>query len=114
MEHTNKFGNRSRRKFLFIPFFIVAAAFLRGYAVMLLWNNIIPEITGWSTLTYWKAVGLLVLCRILFGGFRGRGGRPGHRGGPQWRNRWNNMSEEEKLRMKEHWRKRCETKSSDK
>lgn len=41
--------------------------------VMLLWNAIIPQVIGWSAITYWQAAGLFILARILFGKF----GRPG-------------------------------------
>ena len=60
--------------FMFLAVTAAAAA-----VVMLLWNWIIPAVTGWSTLTYWYALGLMVLCRLLFGGM----GRmhPGHCGG---------------------------------
>ncbi|MFI3332902.1 MAG: hypothetical protein SNI51_01655 [Rikenellaceae bacterium] len=40
---------------------------LLGVAVMLLWNTIIPNITGWGSLSYWQALGLLALSRILTG-----------------------------------------------
>lgn len=44
-----------------------------GYAVLLLWNWLMPELFNLRPLTFWQALGLLALCRILFGGF-GRGG----------------------------------------
>lgn len=47
---------------------IIAAA---GGIVMLLWNYIIPSTIGWNSLNYFQATGLLVLCRLLFGGFGG-------------------------------------------
>lgn len=37
--------------------------------VMLLWNALIPSIIGWSSINFWQAAGLLILCRILFKGF---------------------------------------------
>ena len=49
--------------------------FLFGWAVMLLWNWLMPDIFGLKTLTYWQAWGLLVLTSILFK-------NPGHGGGP--------------------------------
>ena len=56
-----------------------------GFVVMSLWNWLIPGITGWHALTLIQALGLLVLCRILFGGFgrgkRGWGGGFRHWGG---------------------------------
>jgi hypothetical protein len=48
---------------------------LFGWAVMLLWNWLMPAIFGLKTLTFWQAGGLLVLTSILF-----KGPRPG--GGP--------------------------------
>jgi len=44
-----------------------------GWAVELLWNWLLPPLFGWRQITFWQALGLLALCRILFGGF-GRGG----------------------------------------
>ena len=48
--------------------FLVAIIFLalKALFVMWLWNFIIPEITGFTTLTYWKALALSVLCGLLF------------------------------------------------
>ena len=98
--------NYRRKKFIFIPFVIVAAVLLFGLAVMLLWNAILPTVLGVASLNFWQAVGLLVLCRILFGGFRGGG--PGGRGRPAyWREKWQHMSEEDRARFKEAWRERC-------
>lgn len=65
---------KSNKKPLFIlfPAFILFAA---SGLVMWLWNTILPEIIGVKELTYWKAMGLLVLCKILFGGFHGKWGK---------------------------------------
>ena len=72
-----------RRKWiLMIPIGIAAIAvftFLGGTIVQLLWNWLLPPLFGWPVLTFWQALGLLALCRILFGGVGGRwhkGGRP--------------------------------------
>ncbi|MCB0584409.1 MAG: hypothetical protein KDD06_03655 [Phaeodactylibacter sp.] len=95
---------------IFIFVFFVAAFLLLGAIVMLLWNAILPEVTSARPLSYWQALGLLVLSRILFGGFRF--GKPG--GGPatwkkrrEWREKWMNMSEEERAQFRASWRKRC-------
>ncbi len=47
---------------------------LGGYAVMWLWNWLLPPLFGWHTVTFWQALALLALCRILFGGLGGHGG----------------------------------------
>lgn len=44
-------------------------AFIGGEIVLQLWNWLLPPLFGWPMLTFWKALGLLALCRILFGGF---------------------------------------------
>jgi hypothetical protein len=73
-------------KFAVIPVLILAVVAILGYAVMILWNVVTPALfSGARPIDFFHAVGLLVLCRILFGGFRGRGGW-GHR------RRWNRCS----------------------
>jgi hypothetical protein len=66
---------------LFVMPLVIA---LFGGAVMLLWNWLMPTLFGLHTVTFWQALGLLVLSWMLFGGhrgFRGRGGRS------RWRER---------------------------
>lgn len=77
----------------------VLAVGVFGLIVMGLWNWIIPPVTGWHPLTYWQALGLLVLSKILFGGFRGHGGH--------WRRRWAQMTPEEREKFREAMRARC-------
>ena len=95
-----------RKKMIFIPFLAAGALFLITYIVMLLWNNLLPDILHVSTITYWQAMGTLVLSKILFG-FGGRGGR----GGAPWMRhkmeRFKNMSPEEQERFREQMRARC-------
>ncbi len=43
-----------------------------GFIVMLLWNELIPVLFNGPVLTYWQAVGILILSKILFHGFGGR------------------------------------------
>jgi hypothetical protein len=97
---------RNRKRFLFFPFIGLAFVLAGGLAVMLLWNAVIPSIMNQAApLTFGKAVGLLLLCNILFGGFRGRPG--GFRGGPPWRNKMASMTDEEREKFKSEWRERC-------
>ena len=78
---------------------ILAAAAVLGLAVMVLWNLVGPALfAGGRTIDYPHAVGLLVLCRILFGGFRGRGGWRGRR---HW-DQWAAMTPEERERILRH------------
>jgi hypothetical protein len=61
----------------------VLFVFLGGEVVRLLWNALLPPLFGWPAVTFWQALGLLALCRILFGGFGSRG----HSAGPRFRHR---------------------------
>lgn len=61
-----------RRKWIFIvPAAILGMllfGFIGGEVVKLLWNWLVPPLFGWRPVTFWQALGLLALCRILFGG----------------------------------------------
>ncbi|BEV16396.1 hypothetical protein HBDW_31840 [Herbaspirillum sp. DW155] len=78
-----------------------------GAVVMLLWNWVMPPIfPGVAEIGFWRALGLLVLCRILFGGFRGRHG--GWREKRRFmRARWEAMTPEERERCQLHSRMFC-------
>lgn len=71
MESCSKFFSRFR-PLVHIPLIIggvilmAGLAFLFGFIVMLLWNWLMPEIFGLSTITYWQAWGLVILSHILF------------------------------------------------
>ena len=39
-----------------------------GELVLQLWNWLLPPLFGWRQITFWQALGILLLCRILFGG----------------------------------------------
>jgi hypothetical protein len=78
-----------------------------GAIVMLLWNSLVPRLFHGPALQYWQAVGLLLLSRILFGGWRGRGGWHGHWRQRMWRERWQQMTPEERLRLRESLQVRC-------
>jgi hypothetical protein len=71
---------------------------LFGYAVMQLWNWLMPTIAGCSTIGFWQAVGLLALCRLLFGGLSGhwmRGHHAKHHRNAL-REKWMGMTDEER------------------
>jgi hypothetical protein len=87
-------------KGLTIALFAVLFFTLFGYVVMRLWNWLTPALFGWHLITFWQAMGILVLSKILFGGFRGGSG--GHR---HWRHRmrerWGRMTPEEREKFRQ-------------
>ncbi len=81
-----------------------------GFVVMSLWNWLMPVLFGVRLITFWQALGVLVLSRILLGGFHGRSG------GMNWRRRMMERSElraymqmtpEEREKYREGLRHRC-------
>jgi hypothetical protein len=79
---------------------IVGMAVL-GWMVMTLWNWVMPALfVGARAIDFAHALGLLILSRILFGGFRGHGG---WRGRQQWR-RWEQMTPEEREKFQKGMR----------
>ncbi len=89
----------------------IAMVAVLGYTVMLLWNHVLVAVIGGvSLITFWQALGLLVLGKILFGGFHGGCGWGGHKGS-HWKNemkeKWQGMSTEEREKIKQEWRNRC-------
>ncbi len=101
----------TKKRLLFIPLAILAFSLLGGLVVMLLWNAILPSLLGVGLLTFPKAIGLLILCKILFGGFSGQSKRFGKRqfGSPFWKHKMMQMSEEEKEKLRSEWKERCKS-----
>jgi hypothetical protein len=79
---------RRGRLLMWAPLVLIAFAlfvFAGGEIVKLLWNALLPPLFGWPQVGFWQALGLLALCRILFGGFRLQGS--GNRRTPEERER---------------------------
>ena len=95
-----------RRIFFFI-LIAAAAVLVFGGVVMLLWNNILAVVLPIQTISFVQALGILVLSKILFGGFRGGWGSRRH----YWKNnmmqKWNTMTPEEREKFKQEWQRRC-------
>ena len=59
-----------RRKWIFLaPLAMLPFIAIGGEVVLQLWNWLLPPLFGWRQITFWQALGLLALCRVLFGGF---------------------------------------------
>jgi len=84
---------------------LAAAVTVAGFVVKELWNVLMPQLFGLHTLTFWQAIGLLVLAKLLFGGFHRHS--PGGRGS-MWKNRmrerWEQMTPEERDRFSQGMR----------
>jgi len=104
-----------RRKWIIVlaPLAIALFIFIGGEVVMRLWNWLLPALFNGPLITFWQAVGLLALCRILFGhhGWRGGGGRyyARRRIMQRMNERWQQMTPEERERYRQRWRGRCES-----
>ena len=89
----------------FVVFGLLAVAVF-GFVVMRLWNWLTPALFGWHEINFWQALGILILSKILFGGFRGHGGPHRH-----WRHRlmerWAQMTPEEREKLRQSMGGRC-------
>jgi hypothetical protein len=81
---------------------MVLFVFIGGEIVMRLWNWLLPPLFGWHELTFWQALGMLVLCRILFGGF-GSSSRHSRRHKRDGKNMPPELRERIHERVREHW-----------
>ena len=93
--HSNKAAKIAK-----ILLMVLVAVTVFGFVVMELWNALMPQIFGLHALTFWQALGLLLLAKLLFGGFhRHSGGGPG-----RWRHRmkerWEQITAEERDRFR--------------
>jgi hypothetical protein len=88
-----------RMRFFGAAFILFAAACLVVMAAVVfgLWNALMPPIFGFHAISFWQALGLLLLARILFGRF-GRWG-PGMRKARFIRG-WKGLTPEERERFR--------------
>jgi hypothetical protein len=101
-------SSRWKRLIFFAPLAILGMlsfVFIGGELVLHLWNWLLPPLTGWRQITFWQALGLLALCRILFGGLGWHGsGRSGFR--HRMQERCEHMTPEERERFRQRMRER--------
>ena len=98
---------------LMIPLILLFIA-VGGEIVKHLWNWLLPSIFGLRQITFWEALGVLLLSRILFGGFGWRGSgrssirrRVADRVADRVGDRWDAMTPEERERFRQRLRERC-------
>src|SRR5258708_34159181 len=97
--------NNMRRMWIFLAASLGIVVFIGigGEVVMHLWNWNLPAVFGWRQITFWQALGLFALCRILFGdlGMRARGPHGSNirrRIKERMAERWEKMTPEERER----------------
>ncbi len=97
--------NRVSRAVKILMMVLIASA-LFGFVVMSLWNWLMPALFGWRSISFWQALGLLLLTKLLFGGLRGGWGHGRHwrRG---MRERWERMTPEQREKMRERLQACC-------
>jgi hypothetical protein len=98
------------KKVLMILVFGSIAILVFGFVVMSLWNAILPAVLGVQAITFLQALGILLLSKILFGGFRG--GCGGGRRSGKWmdmKQKFAGMTPEEREKFKAEWKNRCGT-----
>jgi len=83
---------------------LIVVTIVGGTVVQLLWNWLMPPLFGWHLITFWQALGLLLLSRILFGSWGSGGGNRGRRGR---REKWDKMTPEEREKLRQNWGARC-------
>jgi hypothetical protein len=99
--------NKTCCKFRFlIPLIVLGMAALFSFVVYKLWNGVLADVLDVKIITYWQALGLLVLARILFGGLPCRRGGPF---GPFWRRRmmmehWQSLTPEQREEMRRRFK----------
>ena len=94
-----------RKKWFFLaPIILAGFIAIGGEVVLSLWNWLLPALFGARQITFWQAVGLLALCRILFGGMGGRGF---HRSRQRMAENWERITPEEREKLRQGMRSRC-------
>ena len=89
-----------RPRFLGAPFVLFGILFVAvmGAIIVMLWNALMPEIFDLPKITFWQAVGLFILSRILFGNFGGWGSRMRR---ARFVRGWNGLTPEERERFRQ-------------
>ncbi len=98
------------RKLLWLaPLVLAVFIALGGGSVWLLWNWVLPPVFGWPQIGFWQALGMLALCRILFGGLGTQDSarsRVRRRIEERMVERWEAMTPEERERFRQRMRER--------
>lgn len=98
------------KKGIMILVFGIVAILVFGLVVMSLWNAILPAVLGVKAISFMQALGILLLSKILFGGFGGGRHRGGWRNNGKWmemKDKFAGMTPEEREKFKAEWKNKC-------
>lgn len=99
-----------RQKGIRILGFLIFAGLVLTVAVKWLWNLVlVPAVENVNPINYWQAAGLLILSHVLLGRFRFGPRGPMGRRSYFWREKWKGMSDQDRIKFREEWKKRCGT-----
>ena len=100
------------KRILFFLFLAALFILIIPLVLMWVWNGVVPDVTHFSPLNYKQALLLFILSRLLFGGFKfGNQGQQRFIDSDkriEWKQKWQNMSDEERIQFRENWKKRCD------
>jgi hypothetical protein len=91
-----------RFKWVLIPPLVLLAIVGFSYITMLLWNGLLPELFHLPVISFWQAIGILILSRLIFGGFGGARGHHGRHFRNHVREKWEHMTPEEREKFMQH------------
>jgi hypothetical protein len=112
MTMNNNGKNIGRKIGKVLCFIVMGAAFVIviGFVVMYLWNWLVPALFAGPVITFWQALGLLLLCKLLFGfpkkHHEGGWAAKKRRWREQMKDKMEHLTPEEKEKMKDHFN-RC-------
>ena len=94
------------KKGLMFFVFFTAMLLLFAFIVMGLWNALLPAVLGVNTITFIQALSILLLSKILFGGFRRGSSERGRQWKMKFQEKMASMTLEEKEKFQSEWKNR--------
>lgn len=87
--------------------FFTAMLLLVAFIVMGLWNALLPAVLGVKKITFIQALDILLLSKILFGGFRRDSSERGRQWKMKFQEKLGSVTPEEKEKFQSEWKNRC-------
>jgi len=107
--NNNKIKDMKRGSWILKIGVVVLLVFgLVGLGTQLLWNWLVPVLFEGPQISFWQAIGLLLLSKILLWPLGKR--HHSYRGGswkPYWKEKWNTMTDEEKMQFRQKMKEKC-------